>query len=85
MKPVDLEVQAALDQCDLIRFIEENSENDWNEGCDIVKKIFHGDISFFDRSDYKEKVTEDHDNYWITEFFHAHPNIPDSIMFYFNN
>lgn len=86
MEPLkDLETITAMDQCEMIAFIEKNAEIDWNDACDIAKNIFTEDITFFERENYKIEVSEDNEDYWITEFFKAHAELPDKIMFYFNN
>lgn len=50
-----------------------------------MQEVCGEDKNFFDRKHYQIEVSEDHEDYWITEFFKAHPELPDEIMFYFNN
>ena len=36
MKKIKLEMKPSVNSCDVVDFIEQNSDYDWNECCDIV-------------------------------------------------
>lgn len=78
MKPVLKEENAIyyVSEADMINFICENSDMEWNEICDFARdeeiigdegRIFWN-ITDFEDDDYNEAQTK-----WVKAFFEAHP------------
>lgn len=90
MKPVLTKDRSIyfVDSADMIRFIEQNSDMEWNDVCDFVREedIEQPDLNLTMWS--KQELEEDHiteqQKKWVGAFFEAHPWI-DQIALVFNS
>ena len=66
-----------VSEYDIIKFIEQNSDMEWNQICDYVRK--HNIVAVDDRVAFWEKEylqnCNEHQLKWIGAFFEAHPFI----------
>lgn len=59
MKPININIAYWINQTDLIKFIEQNSNMDWNEVCDYVHKYIFGETSSLYSSIEFEELDEE--------------------------
>jgi len=88
----NLEGIYTINYVQLIRFIETNSNMDWNTVCDFVNKhpfghfsditqvYFKSDFKTFNENDILFELEVDR---WMHEFFKAHPELPEKIAILF--
>jgi len=81
MKTRKLDLELSMDGVELIKFIEDNSDIEWNDICDLAVEFeLYGDegrygyISFMKDSSKMYKPTENRVmiQEWVNKFFEAH-------------
>jgi len=76
-----------IDDGDIINFIEQNSNMDWNQCCKFVEKskiISDGDKIIWVKDYLSPEDLNEDQFYWMTEFFKAHPWI-NKVMICFDS